>query len=330
MKAKNILKCLGICFLVAALSALFLFNAANSHFDEDVALYIDADDNADSIITKIDAPWLMRLFLHSEKFKLHTGYYLIKKENPLWHIALQLHRGQQTPVRLTIPSVRTLPQLAGLICEKLMMDSVALINLLQDRTICDRYEKSPATMPVLFLPDTYECFWNISPEGLLQRMQREWLRYWTEERRAKAEAMRLTPEEVTTLASIVDEETNYAPEKPRVAGLYLNRLRRGMLLQADPTVKFAVGDFSLRRILHQHLVCESPYNTYVHQGLPPGPIRIASKAGIDAVLNAENHTFIYMCAKEDFSGAHNFAASYSEHQNNAKRYTRELNKRGIR
>lgn len=330
MKVKYITLALGIAILGAALTALLLFNAANGHLKNDVDLYIDADDNADSVITKMDAPWILRLFLHSDKYKLHTGYYLIRKEQPIWRTALQLHRGQQTPVRLTIPSVRTLQQLAGVIGSKLMMDSLTIVSLLQDATICERYDKTKATMPTLFLPDTYECFWNISPEGLLQRMQREWLKYWTEERRAKASAMNLTPEEVATLASIVDEETNYAPEKPRVAGLYLNRLRRGMLLQADPTVKFAVGDFALRRILHQHLVCESPYNTYMHPGLPPGPIRVASKVGIDAVLNAERHNYIYMCAKEDFSGAHNFAASYTEHQANAKRYTRELNRRGIR
>lgn len=329
MKTKYLVISFGVFLCALAIPTMVAIYAANSHYSEDKQLYIDANDNADSVIKKLDAPFTMRLFLRSKKYKLHTGFYYIPKETPIWKSALMLHRGQQTPVRFTIPSVRTLPQLAGVVSKKLMMDSVAILTLMEDETICKRYEKSKCTMTTLFLPDTYECFWNISPEGFLQRMQREWLTFWNEDRKAKANALKLTPEQVATLASIVDEETNYGPEKPRVAGLYLNRLHRGMLLQADPTVKFAVGDFGLRRILHQHLTFESPYNTYIHQGLPPGPIRIATKEGIDAVLNAEHHNFIYMCAKEDFSGSHNFATNYSEHQINAKRYARELNKRGI-
>ena len=154
--------------------------------------------------------------------------------------------------------------------------------------------------------------------------------FWNKERRAKAKALGMTPEEVVTLASFVDAETSYNPEKPRVAGLYLNRLATGMPLQSDPTVIYALGDFSIRRVLHDHLQVESPYNTYKNQGLPPGPIRIASIAAIDAVLNHETHDYLYMCAKEDFSGSHNFATNFKEHTENAKRYSKELNKRGIR
>jgi UPF0755 protein len=164
----------------------------------------------------------------------------------------------------------------------------------------------------------------------MERMERENNRFWTAERKQKAEACGLTREQVATLASIVDEETANNGEKPIIAGLYLNRLHKKIPLQADPTVKFAVGDFSLRRILNIHLLTESPYNTYRHSGLPPGPIRIASIAGLDAVLNHARHNYLYMCAKEDFSGTHNFAATLSEHNRNAQRYRRALNKRGIR
>jgi UPF0755 protein len=140
----------------------------------------------------------------------------------------------------------------------------------------------------------------------------------------------LTPEEVCTLASIIDEETANTGEKPDIAGMYLNRLHRNMPLQADPTVKFALQDFALRRIYYAQLETDSPYNTYMNTGLPPGPIKIASKQGIDAVLHASQHPYLYMCAKEDFSGTHNFATTYAEHQNNAARYARALNQRGIR
>ena len=161
-------------------------------------------------------------------------------------------------------------------------------------------------------------------------MKRESEKFWTTVRKNKAEKARLTPEEVITLASIVEKETANNQEKPDIAGLYLNRLRRGMKLQADPTVKFALQDFGLRRILNKHLTCDSPYNTYVYAGLPPGPICLPSIASIDAVLNHTEHNYIYMCAKEDFSGTHNFAATYEEHKANARKYVQALNERGIK
>lgn len=292
-------------------------------------VFIDADDTADSVITKMNAPWVLRRLLHTARYKLHTGYYAFDgSESPLTAFRL-LKGGHQTPIRLTIPSVRTIGQLSAYLGEKLMMDSTAIASLLEDPTTCESFGKSKETVISLFLPDTYECYWNVSPEALLNKMKREYDAYWTAERSDKAKKQGLTREQVATLASIVDEETNYGPEKPRVAGLYLNRLRKGMLLQADPTVKFAIGDFSLKRIRNQHLTYESPYNTYLHKGLPPGPIRLASKEGIEAVLNAEQHPFLYMCAKEDFSGAHNFAANYNDHLANARRYTKELNRRGF-
>lgn len=320
----------GIVFATSFALGVFLVNELKSPLPEETHLYIDADDNVDSVIQKLRAPWLLRKMLSTNRYKVRTGYYHIESDEPMLQVFRCLRNGSQTPIRLTIPSVRTLPQLSSVLGKKLMMDSTAVADLLSAKEVHERYGKNPNTMVTLFLPDTYECFWNITPEALLQRMEKESKVFWNEERMGKAKSLGLTPEEVVTLASIVDEETNYAPEKARVAGLYLNRLRMGMLLQADPTVKFAVGDFALRRILHQHLTVDNPYNTYRYKGLPPGPIRIATKAAIDAVLNAEKHKYIYMCAKEDFSGAHNFAANYSEHQKNARRYAAELNRRGIK
>ena len=184
-------------------------------------------------------------------------------------------------------------------------------------------------MPALFIPETYEMYWDISVDEFFERMQTEHKRFWNTQRKAKAQEMGLTENEVATLASIVEEETNNNGEKPSVAGLYYNRLRIGMPLQADPTIKFALQEFGIRRILNSDLNVESPYNTYLHRGLPPGPIRIPSVVGLDAVLNYAHHNYLYMCAKEDFSGTHNFAATYREHLNNAQRYWAALNKRKI-
>ena len=183
--------------------------------------------------------------------------------------------------------------------------------------------------PAAFIPDSYEFYWSSTPANVVTRLLDYRNKFWTDERRSKAKSLGLTPTEVATVASIVEEETAKTDEKPKVARLYLNRIAKGIKLQADPTVKFASGDFSLRRITGKHLAIESPYNTYRIKGLPPGPIRVAAGATIDAVLNAPDHDYIYMCAKEDFSGYHNFAKDYATHQANARRYQAELNRRQI-
>jgi UPF0755 protein len=214
--------------------------------------------------------------------------------------------------------------------QKLLLDSAEVIQRLTDKTYLAQYGLTPETAVCLFIPNTYEVYWTMNAEQFVARMKKEHTRFWNEERRAKARAQGLTPEEVVTLASIVDEETNKNDEKPMVAGLYLNRLKRGMLLQADPTVKYAHGKFDLRRILLVHLTIDSPYNTYKYAGLPPGPIRIPSMAAIESVLNPAKHNYLYMCAKEDFSGYHNFASTLSQHNANARRYQQALNQRGIK
>jgi UPF0755 protein len=211
-----------------------------------------------------------------------------------------------------------------------MMDSLSLSILLKDSTFCAKQGFDTASIVCMFVPDTYEVYWNTSIENLMSRLKKEHDKFWDSSRQAKATAIGLTPNEVCTLASIVDEETSNNPEKPMIARMYLNRLAKGMALQADPTVKFALKDFAIRRIYHNMLNTDSPYNTYRYAGLPPGPIKVASVAGIDAVLNAPNHSYLYMCAKEDFSGTHNFASTYSEHLRNAAKYTKALNERGIK
>ena len=271
---------------------------------------------------------LMKHYNYDARVK--PGNYAIRPGDSMRDICLRLLSGNQTPVKLVVPSVRTLDRLAGSVGKQLMTDSVTVMNLLTDAHFLDSLGYTAETIPCLFVPNTYEVYWTISPEQFVARMVRERNAFWTPARIAKAKAQGLTPNEVMTLASIVDEETIKNDEKPLVAGLYLNRLKRGMLLQADPTVKYALGEFELRRILYVHLQTDSPYNTYKYAGLPPGPIRIPSISGIESVLNPAKHSYLYMCAKEDFSGYHNFATTLSQHNDNARRYQQALNKRGIR
>jgi len=240
-----------------------------------------------------------------------------------------LRSGNQTPADITFNNIRTTENLAGRLSQQLMVDSITLLNALKKTTVPKKYGFNEATFLSMFIPNTYEVYWDTSIDNLLNRMKREYDAFWNESRKDKAEKLGLTPVGVSILASIVEEEATYADEYPVVAGLYLNRLNRGMRLEADPTVKFAVGDFSLRRILYRHLEVESPYNTYKNSGLPPGPIRIPSIRAIDGTLSPQQHNYLFMCAKDDLSGRHDFAATHAEHARNARAYQQALNKRGI-
>ncbi len=241
-----------------------------------------------------------------------------------------LRHGLQEPLRYNVPLVWTPQNLAKRLSVKFLADSTSFADAFADSILLADLDITPPELFCIIIPDTYEFYWTMSPEDFLRRMKSESKRFWNDERTKKAASQGLTPKEAVTLASIVEKETAQDDEKATIAGLYLNRLHKGMKLQADPTVKFAVGDFALRRILNRHLQTPSPYNTYMHEGLPPAPICLPSRASIEAVLNAETHNYIYMCAREDFSGHHNFAETYAEHQDNARRYTRALNERGIR
>lgn len=262
------------------------------------------------------------------RVSVSEGSYLIKDGMTVYDISRKIINGQQDPVKVVFNNVRTIPQLAEKIAAKMEFDAgdfvAACDSLLGARGMTG--EQYPAA----FFPDTYEFYWDATPAVVVERLAGYRDAFWTADRRSKADALGLTPEQVATVASIVEEETAKIDERPKVARLYLNRIDKGMKLQADPTVKFACGDFTLRRILDRHLSVESPYNTYLHEGLPPGPIRVVEKSTVDAVLDAPTHQYLYMCAREDFSGYHNFAVSYADHKANADRYRRELNRRGIR
>jgi len=261
---------------------------------------------------------------------MRTGRYAVVPGMNNKELINKLRRGQQAAVRITFNNIRFLEDLAERLDDQLMLSAADLLTRLEDPVYCDSLGFNPETVKSMFIPNTYEVYWNITPDGFIARMKKEYDSFWNMDRQGKARTIGLTPVEVSILASIVEEETSVADEYPVVAGLYINRLKRGMLLQADPTVKYAVGDVTLQRILFAHLETDSPYNTYIYSGLPPGPLRIPTIKGIDAVLNYTKHNYLYMVAKEDFSGRHNFSTTLAEHNRNANRYRAELNRRNIR
>ena len=330
--------------VLVGLAYYYLFTSFTGR-SESVYVYVDQDDNYDSLVNKLE-PLAQRhcfhafcnIARHSSLIKhVRTGRYMITPSMGVLKVFRHLKSGMQTPLNLTIPSVRTMNDLAGALSRKLMLDSTQFMHAFADENICQKYGYDTATIAALFIPNTYDIYWNISVDGLLQRMQKENQKFWNSNRMAQAQALKLTPVEVTTLASIVEEETANNAEKPMIAGMYYNRLMlrspkypQGMPLQADPTIKFAWKQFGLKRIYNNLLHINSPYNTYRFPGLPPGPIRIPSITGIDAVLNMKHHNYLYMCAKEDFSGTHRFAQTYEEHLANARRYAEALNNREVK
>ena len=324
-------------FGIAGIAHIYYYFFAQPFQIENTAyIYIDRDDNVDSVYTKIieaGNPKQMHGFESLIRYKGYiplTGRYAIKPSDNMRYLHRRLSMGYQTPVRLTIGSVRTLDRMARNVARQLMIDSTEVAALFNDTAYIHSIGYSKETLPALFIPNTYEVYWDMSAEDFMKRMQKEHKAYWNEERMQKAQAIGLTPVEVATLASIVEEETANQAEKPMVAGLYINRLKKGMLLQADPTVKFSMQDFGLKRIPYKHLEVDSPYNTYKHAGLPPGPIRVPSYQGLESVLNYTKHNYLYMCAKEDFSGTHNFAVNSAQHAANARKYQQALNRKGIR
>jgi UPF0755 protein len=264
------------------------------------------------------------------KENIRPGRYEIKPNSANKEIISKIRSGNQDPVKLTFNNVRTKEDLIKKIGTKLDFDTNELLEKMKSEEACAKYGFTSETIMCMFLPDTYFIYWNSSVEDFMDRMKTEYTKFWNEKRLAQAKVINMTPIQVGVMASIVQSETNKPDEMPRVAGVYVNRIATGMPLQADPTVKFAVGDFSLKRILTKHLMTPSPYNTYINTGLPPGPIALPERVALDAVLGYEKHNYTYFCAKEDFSGYHNFAATYTEHLKNADIYQAALDARGIK
>ncbi|MBK8700705.1 MAG: endolytic transglycosylase MltG [Saprospiraceae bacterium] len=258
------------------------------------------------------------------------GRYLLKQGMSNRVLVSKLRAASQDAIDLTFNNVRNVEELAGVFDKSLEADSLSILDaMLQDSTL-QKYSLAKETAMTIFIPNTYHVFWNIKPYKLVRRMAQEADKFWNTERLAKAKKWQLTKEQVYTLASIVEKESNNKSERPTVAGVYLNRLRIGEKLRADPTVVFAVGDFTLRRVLFEHLFFDSPYNTYMYEGLPPGPIFMPSTNSIDAVLNAEQHEYIFFCAKPGYNSEHAFAKTAEQHQRNASIYHDWLEKEGIR
>ena len=254
------------------------------------------------------------------------GRYEIKANETNYQLIKKLRKGQHYPVIFTFNNVRTLSDFLQKTDKKFLFSTQELQKLLENAEFLHFLGFNRETLPALFIPNTYQIYYDIDADEFVDKFVTFYNHFWNEKRMELAHAISLTPNEVTTLASIVEEENHKEFEKPMIAGVYLNRLRIGMRLQADPTVKFAVGDVTLKRILFKHLETNSPYNTYMYAGLPPGPIRFPMPSTIDSVLHYTKHNYLYMCAKEDFSGEHNFATTLSEHEKNATKYRNALNK----
>ena len=329
-----------IAVLIAVVSYQ-LYNYFHANFytanHETVYLYIRPNDTFTDVVNQIKKKNVVRnirSFVESATLigydkHVRSGRYAITdgmdNQTLLYHLAKRI----QAPVHLTFNNLRTKEQLAGRLSAQLMIDSLTIIQHLDNMVYDKRFGFTPETVVALFIPNTYDVLWDVSMEQLMKRMDHEYKLFWTPERLAKAKAENLSPIDVVTLASIVEEETNRAQDKPIIAGLYLNRLHRGMPLQSCPTVKFALQNFALQRVTGKDLQVKSPYNTYHHKGLPPGPIRIPTIESVDAVLNFTPNNYLYMCAKETFNGEHYFATTWAEQKRNAARYAAALDKLGI-
>ncbi|SOE19533.1 UPF0755 protein [Spirosomataceae bacterium TFI 002] len=344
MKKKNIIAfaLVIVTTLVASFSFYFwqVAKSPNLHVDgqKDFVLYIPKGSNYEGVVDSLRAHkmitddisfgFLSKFMKYRDNIK--PGRYLIPPNSGNKEILSKLRAGNQDAVKLTFNNVRLKEDLIEKIGTKLSFDGDDLLSLLNDEAVCEEYGFNKNTIMSMFLPDTYFIYWTLTPKEFMERMKYEYDKFWTEERLAKANAINLTPVEVATMASIVQSETNKKDEMPRVAGVYVNRMRVGMPLQADPTVKFAVGDFSIKRVLKVHTQIDSPYNTYRYGGLPPGPIALPERVALDAVLGYEKHNYTYFCAREDFSGYHNFATDLTGHMVNARTYQAALNARGIK
>lgn len=321
-----------ICAIILGFISYKLFSDG-SYIKKNKVIYIyKKTSNIDSLITSfkeesIIPKFNIDLFIKIKKIKsLKTGKYFFKKDMSLNSFLNTIRIGKQIPIDLKINNIRTKFDLASKLSKQILLDSTTIINGLNDKEIAFRFKMNTDNLICLFIPNTYNVYWTISFDSLLSRMDKEYNRFWNDKRINLANEIGLSRTEVITLASIICEESNKSNEYKTIAGVYINRINKGIPLMADPTLKYALNDFSLKRILNVHKAVKSPYNTYKHKGLPPGPICIPSIKAINSVLNYEHHKYIYFCAKEDFSGYHVFAKTLNQHNRNAKRYQRALNK----
>lgn len=333
MKKKIIFGIIGLLILIGGAGAWYVYSKAfsnnvNAGDKDGYVVYLPTGSNYEQLLDTLKKHDILkdtRSFSMLAEYKgldekVKAGRYRIMPGMSNNAMVNMFMSGRQEPVKITFNSVRTREDFANIVGSKLECGSDAILNYMNDSEIASGFGFTRENFPAMFIPNTYEVYWTITPSAFGEKMKKEYDTFWNNERIKKAEEAGLSPVEVCILASIVQGETNKVDEMDDIAGLYINRLRKGWKLEADPTVKYAVGDFSLTRILKKHCETESPYNTYRVEGLPPGPISFADPTSIDQVLNYTKHAYMFMCAREDFSGYHNFAKTNAEHEANARRY----------
>jgi len=326
-----------ILLLLAAGFGWFVLKAPNINAEKRVAIKIPTGSTYEDVLEILRNNQVLKnelsfsLVSQLKKYPAHvnSGYYILNKEMNNRQIVNMLRAGLQTPVTLVIYNIRTKDEFAGLIGRTLELDSNKVLEKLNDKDFCKKLGSDTSNILSQFIVDNYECYWNISFEKLVEKFSKAYKNFWNNERQAKAADLNLTPQQVTTLASITEKEVIRDKELPTVAGVYLNRLRIGMPLQADPTLVFALRDFDAQRVTSYHKGFDTPYNTYKYAGLPPGPICMPRKKSIDAVLNFEQHDFLYFCANPDMSGYSLFSKTYEEQMKVAAQYRKKLNEMNI-
>lgn len=325
------------CIVVALATIVVLFHSAfyGKALGTERIIYIDSDTKYNEIIKELRPA--LRSKLHQCAFDFYakrlnlegrfkTGRYQFDETESVIRLVRRLVLGEQSPIKLVIGEARTLPQLAGKIASQIEADSTTLLSAMRNKQLRKELGFAKDSTIAIFIPNTYEVWWDITPERLLHRMKREYDHFWNEERTAKLKRCKLSKYEVMTLASIVYEEVKIPSEMRMIAGVYINRLRRKIALGACPTIKYAMGNFELKRILHKHLTYRSPFNTYINRGLPPAPICVPSVTAIDAVLDYAEHKYLYFCARPELDGHHNFARTLKEHNANAQKYAKAIEK----
>ena len=337
---KKVLRYLSFVAVIVVVAIALLHSAFyGKAFKNESVIYIDKATQYGEIVEQLRPA--LRSKLHERAFDLYaerlnlekrfkTGYYIFPKGESVIRTVRRLVLGDQTAIKLVIGEARTLPQLAGKIAQQIASDSTTLLSAMRNKQIRKELGFVKDSTIAMFIPNTYEVYWDISPEKLLHRISREYSRFWNAERTAKLERCKLSKYEVMTLASIVYEEVKIPSEMRMIAGVYINRLRGKIALGACPTIKYAMGNFELKRILHKYLTYRSPFNTYLNRGLPPAPICVPSIDAIDAVLNYAEHKYLYFCARPELDGRHNFARTLKEHNANAKKYAKVIEKLKIK
>ncbi|XLS30958.1 endolytic transglycosylase MltG [Flavobacteriaceae bacterium M23B6Z8] len=347
MKKKNIYIGLILIALIAGAAAFYLYPLVSlyatgkekTRIDQDMTYFISSGTTLDALADDLKEKGIIQKVAPFKKYALRRnlkdatvepGKYELKAQMSIEELVTGFRKGYgEKEVRITFNNARTSDELAEKIADNLEIDKDELAATLKDPEVAKKYGFTTDAFNVMFIPDTYNVYWDITTDELLDRMFKEYNKFWTEERLQKAKNMGLSPIEVSILASIVTCETVKSDESPVIAGVYVNRLNRGMPLEADPTLVWILGDFTIKRVLNKDKELDSPYNTYKYAGLPPGPIYVPSATYIDAVLNYQKHNYIFFCAKEDFSGYSNFAETYKQHLVNARKYQRALNEQKV-